>query len=211
MARLTQGILGGVLGKVGNVVGSSWKGIPVIKAMPLSVANPRTALQVAQRTKMTYCVDYGLNILTRIIKPLNDRFAQKASGWNDYVRRNIHLFSGISPSPAKDLVISVGKMEAPILTASRQAGGGDPAVMVSWTSPSDPYSLPEDLVYCFIYQASSGSWLFPQSWQTRSTTGYSFNASNDFDIEEPFEVYAAFRRADGTVVSNTGYVHSDGV
>ena len=210
MARLTQGILGGVLGKVGNVVGSSWKGIPVIKAMPLSVANPRTALQVAQRTKMTYCGDYGLNILTRFIKPLNDRFAQKASGWNDYVRRNIHLFSGISPSPAKNLIISVGKMEAPILAASLKTGGGTPAVIVSWTSPSDPYSLPEDLVYCFVYQASSGSWLFPQSWLTRTATGYTFDPSNDFDLTESFEVYAAFRRADGTVVSGTGYVHSDG-
>ena len=48
MGILKQGILGGFSGKVANVVGTSWKGIAVIKAMPLSVANPKTAGQVAQ-------------------------------------------------------------------------------------------------------------------------------------------------------------------
>ena len=51
MGKIGRGILGGVSGKVANVVGSRWKGIDYIRAKPLSVANPRTLLQVNQRTK----------------------------------------------------------------------------------------------------------------------------------------------------------------
>lgn len=53
MAILKQGILGGFSGKVGNVVGASWKGIDYIRSLPSSVSNPRTPGQVSQRTKFS--------------------------------------------------------------------------------------------------------------------------------------------------------------
>jgi hypothetical protein len=42
MGKISQGILGGISGKVGNVIGGSWKGIDYIRVKPSSVANPRT-------------------------------------------------------------------------------------------------------------------------------------------------------------------------
>ena len=51
MGKIGKGILGGVSGKVANVVGASWKGIDYLRAKPQSVANPRSVLQVNQRTK----------------------------------------------------------------------------------------------------------------------------------------------------------------
>ena len=51
MGKISQGILGGVSGKVGNVVGGSWKGIDYLKIMPASVANPQTPAQMDQRSK----------------------------------------------------------------------------------------------------------------------------------------------------------------
>ena len=49
MGKIKQGILGAVSGKVGGVVGSSWKGIAYLKVLPASVANPNTAAQQTQR------------------------------------------------------------------------------------------------------------------------------------------------------------------
>ncbi len=40
MGIIKRGILGGFSNKVANVVGSSWKGINTMRALPLSVANP---------------------------------------------------------------------------------------------------------------------------------------------------------------------------
>lgn len=58
MGKISQGILGGLSGKVGNVVGGNWKGIDYIRIKPTSVANPRTEGQVNQRNKFTVTLEY---------------------------------------------------------------------------------------------------------------------------------------------------------
>ncbi|MCQ2320632.1 MAG: DUF6266 family protein [Bacteroidales bacterium] len=49
MGTIKQGILGGFSGKVGTVIGSSWKGISYMKGRAQSVKNPKTAAQTMQR------------------------------------------------------------------------------------------------------------------------------------------------------------------
>lgn len=68
MGKIKSGIFGGVSGKVGNLTGSSWKGIPVIKSRPQSVAYPATTGQVAQTTKMSAIVSFSKQILSGWIK-----------------------------------------------------------------------------------------------------------------------------------------------
>ena len=94
MAVIKRGILGGFSGSVGNIVGSSWKGIATMKAKPLSVANPQTAGQTAQRTKFAGIVALASQFLVSIVKPLWDRFAQGESGYNAFVKENIDTFVG---------------------------------------------------------------------------------------------------------------------
>ena len=53
MGTIRQGILGGFSGKVGNIVGASWRGIDYIRSMPASVHNPRTEAQVSQRNRFS--------------------------------------------------------------------------------------------------------------------------------------------------------------
>lgn len=58
MGTIKQGILGGFNGKVGTVIGSSWKGITYMKGIPTHTRNPRTEKQIAQRTKMEFARNY---------------------------------------------------------------------------------------------------------------------------------------------------------
>jgi len=51
MGTIKQGILGGFNGRVGNVVGSTWKGKSVMKIRPASVTNPNTERQQNQRAR----------------------------------------------------------------------------------------------------------------------------------------------------------------
>ncbi len=53
MAKFKQGILGGFKGRVGNVVGSSWKGTDVMKIRPATVTNPNTERQQNQRLRFS--------------------------------------------------------------------------------------------------------------------------------------------------------------
>ena len=206
MARLPQGILGGVLGKVGNVVGSSWKGIPILKSRPLSVANPRTTKQVAQRNKMTNIVAFAQFLLSSIIKPLNDRFAQQASGYNDFVSRNIHLFEGVQPTPAADLRISVGKMAA-VNPDAIGVGSGAADILVSFPSNlPDAFASADDLAYCVAQNTVSGEIVTSSGLVSRSAGDIELSFADDLGSSDEVQAWLAFRRVDGTIVSNTGYL-----
>jgi len=51
MSKIKHGILGGFSGRVGNVIGSTWKGKSIMKIRPASVSNPNTERQQQQRLK----------------------------------------------------------------------------------------------------------------------------------------------------------------
>ena len=67
MGTIKKGIMGGFSGKVGNIVGASWKGIAYIRSLPASVHNPRTEKQVTQRTRFSL-MGRLLKMLTPILR-----------------------------------------------------------------------------------------------------------------------------------------------
>lgn len=56
MAKIKDGILGPISGKLGPIVGSSWKGISYIRSAPRSTGNKRifSAAQLAQQAKFKF-------------------------------------------------------------------------------------------------------------------------------------------------------------
>lgn len=205
MARLNQGILGGISGKIGNVIGSSWKGIPVVKSRPLSVANPKTAGQIAQRSKMTNIVAFAEIILAAVIKPLWDRFSQGMSGYNAFVQSNISLFAAFSPSPAGSLIISKGKMTSVTPTVAPVAVDAT-SVLVSWSDVlPDSYSLATDDAFIVVVDVANSKVYYSAADVARSVTLKEVDIDDAAEADNVYNVYLAFRRTDGTVVSNTGY------
>lgn len=87
MGIIKRGILGGFQNKVGPVVGTSWKGISVIKSRPVTVANPNTQLQQEQRTAMRQIAAYLRSFGLDNVRLLNNNQAVKMSGYNRCVKR----------------------------------------------------------------------------------------------------------------------------
>ena len=58
MGTIKQGVLGGFSGKVGTVIGASWKGTAYMRGQATHVKNPRTEKQIAQRTKMEFARNF---------------------------------------------------------------------------------------------------------------------------------------------------------
>ena len=58
MGTIKQGVLGGFSGKVGTVIGASWKGTAYMRGQATHVKSPRTEKQIAQRTKMEFARNY---------------------------------------------------------------------------------------------------------------------------------------------------------
>lgn len=115
MGKIKRGILGGFSGKVANVVGTSWKGIAVMKSMPLSVANPNTVAQQGQRTAMTNVVGFGQQIGLDVIRALNNRWAGQMSGFNAFTKRNVVRFKPGNDLSGQVKMLSSGNYTEPLL------------------------------------------------------------------------------------------------
>jgi hypothetical protein len=109
MGKIKQGILGGFSGKVGGIIGSSWKGIAVIKAMPLSVAQPVTVKKTNAKARFTSVVEFSKPILMDVIKPLLDKGAVKMSGYNLFAQMNKACFTSTGVGSFANLKISRGR------------------------------------------------------------------------------------------------------
>lgn len=205
MGIIKQGILGGFSGKVANIVGSSWKGIAIIKSLPLSVANPQTAGQVAQRTKLSNTVAFAKQILSSIIKPLRDRFAVQESGYNTFMSDNIALFADAMPSPAEDLIIASGKMaktDISVLGVTASSTG----VNVSWLDDSgEGFKLTSDDAYIVVVNETQELVGSEGAVVQRSALTSKVDLPANMVSGDVINAYLVFMRDDGTIVSSTAF------
>lgn len=206
MGKIKQGLLGGFSGKVGPVVGSSWKGIAVIKSMPLSVANPRTASQVNNRVGFAFVVALSKTILVAVLKPLLDRFAVKMSGYNLFMQRNRDYWDETGIINYADINISEGNVTAFENLALDNDSAND-GYLLTWdnnTGVGD--ALATDEAYGFVVNVTQDD-VVPFVLNTARSTGTMIVAENEnIEVGDVVHVYVAFRRADGTKASNTSYV-----
>jgi len=209
MGVIKQGILGGFSGSVANVVGSSWKGIAVIKSKPLSVANPQSAAQTTNRSQFSQAVLFATAILVATIKPLLDRIAVKMSGYNLFVQLNKELFDSDGLVTPADLVISQGTVGGVVDMAAATNAGAD-TVTVTWTdNTAVGDSLATDVFYGVIYNSTKNEALSIASGVARSVETKVQATPVSWDDADVKQVYGAFRRADGSRASNTSYVLAD--
>lgn len=204
MGKLSNGILGNVTGKVGGVVGRSWKGINTLAAYQPSVTNPDSNAQRAQRGKMSAIVVFASAILTSMIKPLWDRFAKQMSGYNAFVQKNIDVVDSEGYVEYADIIISEGRLAAPFMSAGTMSGAN---VVVNWSTViTDSYGLATDKVYILIRNDSTGALVASSGIVARSAG--TATVACTWAAPANCIVWVAFRRADGTMVStssNTQY------
>ena len=113
MARIEQGILGPFSGKVGEVIGSSWKGIPYIKARPTQFHDAKTPGQLTHRMKLQtahgfvrsikHIIEIGFRNVTGAKTPYNSAVS--------LILKNavIGEYPNVSIDPSK-VLISQGKL-----------------------------------------------------------------------------------------------------
>jgi hypothetical protein len=209
MGIIKQGILGGFSGKVAGVVGSSWKGIAVMKSLPLSVANPRTAGQVAQRGRFANTVAFAGAILSTVIKPLWDRFASKMSGYNAFIAKNIELFNTPIPGAIEQLVIAEGKM-SPTVIASADVLEVDKSVAVSWVDDSGVgFKLATDKAFLVVVNTATNEVSGYETNATRADLSVNVTFGGSVTALDVFAVYLTFARIDGTIVANNSFLEID--
>lgn len=116
MAIIKAGILSKVSGKVAGVVGATWKTKNYLREL-VKPANPNTALQQAQRSKMAFMVRTARGINADALKPFLSKFLKTMSPYNWFIKENI---KGVSGSP-------LAFQNAPVVAFGTLGNGGGAA------------------------------------------------------------------------------------
>lgn len=206
MGTIKKGVLGGFSGKVGSVVGASWKGIDYIRSLPASVKNPRTEGQVTQRTKFTVALEF----LRPIIAYLNVGFkpyASKQSPYNAAMSYNVsNAVTGTFPDFEMDYpnaLVSKGSLLGAEDASATTAAG---SISFAWTDNSEvSNALSTDKAMPLAFNISKGQAVFKTNGAERSTEADTLTIPANWSGDD-VEVYLGFVSNDGLLVASSAYL-----
>ena len=209
MGTIKQGILGGFSGKVGTVVGSSWKGLSYMRGQAQSVKNPRTAKQMAQRDKFALALSF-IRPIQSFIKVGFKTYAVHQSEFNaamSYTLKN--AIKGTYPSFTIDFaqaMVSRGSLAKPL---NIQKQNNDNEIAVSWQDNSGTANaLDTDFAMLMAYNADKQEAVYDMTSTCRGDEGSSLRYPSDW-AGDTVHIYLAFVSEDGTLVSDSDYVGSE--
>jgi len=206
MGKIKQGVLGGFSGKVGNVVGGSWKGIAYMRIKPSSVANPKTDLQLDQRAKFALLMRF-LQPLTQFLKVGFKNYAVKMTPFNCAMSYNFrNAIIGDYPDCMLDYPNAM-VAKGTLATARNQHAASTAAgsITFSWDDNSDEGNAsPLDKTLIVAFNEVKGEAIFQVQPSDRSATTKTITVPGSFSTDT-VHCYIAFITVDGKLLSNSKY------
>lgn len=206
MGKINQGILGGVSGKIGSVIGSSWKGIDYLRIMPQSIADPKTAPQLNQRLKFSL-IEAFIQPLSLFVKIGFKAYAVKMSGFNAAISYNIkNALTGTYPSFSIDYAVALvsrGTLQ-PASTPSAVAAINE-TITFTWTNPAGAGNADDtDSTLLCVYNASKHQSVFLNGTSARADLTQSITVPASWDGDQ-VQCYLSFQSITNGTVSNSGF------
>ncbi|MDI1255877.1 MAG: DUF6266 family protein [Flavobacterium sp.] len=206
MATIRKGILGGFSGKVGPVVGSTWRGKDVMRSLPKKGNRIATAEQLEQRAK------FGL--MTRFLAPLSGKLSvYYGQPSEDKSRMNLatsyHIreaITGIYPDYTVDypkVILTKGELLG-LESAAAVAQAG--AIMtITWEdNAGQSQAKADDVLFSVFYNQTKGLLEWQQS-AIRSAATATVNLPNHW-TGDTVHCWASFASADDKLVANSRYL-----
>jgi len=206
MGTIKKGILGGFSGKVGTVVGSSWKGISYMRSLPQKVRNPRTEPQMSHRSKFAITLSY--------LKPLNGVLR---TGWKLYANRQSPLNAAMSYTIANAIAGTYPDYSIDPSKVLVSRGSLTPAVNViatpvsaainfEWDDNSDLNNANQtDRALLAVLNSAKSEAIFDVAGATRYEATQSLSVPANWSGDS-VEVYVGFISEDGKEIANSVYV-----
>lgn len=170
MGIIKQGILGGFQNKVGPVIGTSWKGINVIKSRPASVAYSNTELQQEQRTAMRQIAAYLRSFGLENVRLLNNAQAVRMSGYNRCVKK-VNTFKPGNELSGHVKCLASGSYTKPSFVAADafEVVAATKICSVSWSDVFGAVNVPANVRAMVTVQAPDGLSCTPAVYGTRTS------------------------------------------
>lgn len=169
MGTYNKGILGAFYGKVGTVVGSTWRGKDVMRSLPRKSKREATLLQKMQRDKFSLAASFLMPISTivnRYFGTRNSLKTQKNQAMS-YLLKEAVMHNGTDAYwDFSKILISRGDLIG--LSNLTAVADSNQEVTVSWTDNSDQGNAQlSDQVLAVVYEETSGLMWVAEGMATR--------------------------------------------
>lgn len=174
MAKTPSGILGPISGKVGAVVGASWKGINYIREYVIP-ANPNTAAQQTERTKFADLILIAKTLLGSILQVYWDPFLRHTSGWAHFVGINRILYT--NSGDYDKIHIAEGILESATLTGATYIAS---SCAILWDTTALGNGSPTDPMIFYVYDSEhKKGWVSDVTTRTDGADGITVGVGRD--------------------------------
>jgi len=206
MGTIKQGILGGFSGKVGSVVGGSWKGINYMRGRAASIKNPQTLQQMQQRNKFAVALSV-LQPITAFIRVGFRRYAHKKTELNAAMSYTIrHAIVGDYPNYEIDyenLLVSRGTLTGANNATATPAAG---KIKLAWEDNSGiGEAQPTDKALVVAINPEKSEAAYITDGAPRSTKKEDLLVS-PYWVGDDVEVYLGFISENGKDVASSSYL-----
>jgi hypothetical protein len=188
MGTYKQGILGPFSGKVGQVVGSFWRGVAYMRSLAPNIHNPQTTAQMEVRGKFAVTS----RTLSPFLVPVRAGFHPRSgnSEWGEAVSLNMPLVTtevgtGAYVLPLPAILLTNGAAGFDIDVVKNREGGYD----ATWTPVDGDSTLDGGQVYCVAYNAANN---MAETFRSEMSAGsLTFSAAGiTIGTGDDFHIYA---------------------
>jgi Family of unknown function (DUF6266) len=205
MGKISNGILGGFSGTLGPAVGSSWKGIQVIRSRPPRKRGKSSPGQLAQMAKMSVISGF-LQPLTGLLNKTYNGVTVRMSCFNKSLSYNIrNAIAGDYPSFTinyEQVILGRGDLLNVVMPKASSLSKG--TISFSWTDNSGVGSArATDRVFVAVYCEASGHWKTSGPDSQRNAGSYTLDVTAFSG--KAVHGYIGFLSADSKFVSTSLY------
>ncbi len=210
MARIFKGILGGFSGKVGNIVGSTWRGIDVIKSLPKKVNRVPSEKQAAIRFKFAKAISFLKPITDIINMGYQDHLLTDRTAFNEAIS-NLMQVDMIGDGLIKHfdlskIKLSKGSLDVLHKLKVERDATNNKNLQLTWETPAgEPKKRGDDLVHLVFYDPATNKFVTPPPFK-RMDKSVRFLLEDELGLID-INLWVFVSDEDRREVSNSQFIH----
>ena len=203
MGRLLKGINGPFVGKVGPIVGSTWKGIPYIKSAPKKRTTKISNDEKQNRSKFSL-VHFWLQPILEFVREGFRNYSFKSYGYNAAKSYNLkNAVAGTKPDIYVDpALVKVSAGDLPLSNNITVEKLDDEHLKFTWDTEHTDHTVHYDQAMVLAYCIEEGYPIYITTGELRQTGQQVLSVHKGWK----YHIYFAFNAADRSRQSDSVYL-----
>jgi len=199
MGKIKNATIGALNGRIGNLVGASWKGTDYYRIHNEHINDAQSPKQIVQRERFKTISFLIHKLRAAVIKPIWNNSAAHMTGNNAFMSRNMQAIGADASIDFSKLILSIGSLDTPSSMNFSKDLSDDGSYVLDWLDIPEAYEYDEtDILNIVIFNEADVSVtpFLMLRCATRKDMIYQFIPKGD--AGNKLHIFAFFSNADGS-------------